>query len=191
MIEEEKRKAIWKLYQEGAGINELAKMAKVAKKTVIKIIKQEGELPFKIRTDRIPLAEDVLLDLYKRCDGWTPRIHEILTGEMGIKIAYSTLTLRIRKLCLKNEKQRSFAVMDVPGQESQHDTSPYNIEINGKKMKVVASLLYYRYSKVRYLKFYTTFTKFHLKCFFHEALTYLGAALFFRPILPSISQLFC
>jgi hypothetical protein len=35
---------------------------------------------------------------------------------------------------------------------------------------VVASCLYLRYSKRRYLKFYRNFNRFRMKCFFHEAL---------------------
>jgi hypothetical protein len=38
----------------------------------------------------------------------------------------------------------------------------------------VASLLYLRYSKRRYLKFYRAFNRFQMKCFLHEALTYWG-----------------
>ena len=38
----------------------------------------------------------------------------------------------------------------------------------------MASLLYLRYSKRRYLKFYRAFNRFQMKCFLHEALTYWG-----------------
>lgn len=37
---------------------------------------------------------------------------------------------------------------------------------------VIASLLYLRYSKRRYLKFYRAFNRFKMKCFFHEALMF-------------------
>ena len=35
-------------------------------------------------------------------------------------------------------------------------------------MRVIASLMYLRYSKRRYLKFYRVFNRFRMKCFFHE-----------------------
>ena len=41
---------------------------------------------------------------------------------------------------------------------------------------MVASLIYLRYSKRRYLKFYRAFDRFKMKCFFHEALTFWGYA---------------
>ena len=54
----------------------------------------------------------------------------------------------------------------------QHDTSPYNVKLGGRQVGVIASLLYLRYSKRRYLKFYRAFTRFKMKCFFHEALMF-------------------
>jgi hypothetical protein len=61
-------------------------------------------------------------------------------------------------------------VPDKPGDEMQHDTSPYQVKLSGKRTKVVASMMYLRYSKRRYLKFYRNFNRFSMKCFFHEAL---------------------
>ena len=56
----------------------------------------------------------------------------------------------------------------------QHDTSLYTLEIGPKRLKVIGSLLYSRYSKIRYLKFYRVFNRFKMKCFFHEGLTFFG-----------------
>lgn len=58
----------------------------------------------------------------------------------------------------------------------QHDTSPYVIEIGGKTVKVIASLLYLRYSKRRYLKFHRRFNRFAMKCDLHEGLKHWGYA---------------
>ena len=41
---------------------------------------------------------------------------------------------------------------------------------------LLASLLYLRYSKRRYLKFYRVFNRFVMKCFLHEALMFWGYA---------------
>jgi hypothetical protein len=72
----------------------------------------------------------------------------------------------------KPRKQRYSQVPDEPGAEMQHDTSEYTIEIGGTKTKVIGSVLYFRYSKIRYVKFYRSFNRFKMKCFFHEALMY-------------------
>jgi hypothetical protein len=54
----------------------------------------------------------------------------------------------------------------------QHDTTIYQVRIAGQLMRLVASLLYLRYSKRRYLKFYRIFNRFVMKCFLHQALMY-------------------
>jgi hypothetical protein len=74
----------------------------------------------------------------------------------------------------KSKKKRCDRVPDEPGAEMQHDTSPYILKIGGKQVKVIGSIIYYRYSKIRYLKFYHSFNRFKMKCFLHEALTFWG-----------------
>ncbi len=63
---------------------------------------------------------------------------------------------------------------DQPGAEMQHDTSVYTLDLGGQPTRVVASSLYLRYSKRRYLRFYLKFDRFRMKCFLHEALTFWG-----------------
>jgi hypothetical protein len=176
MIDPENRKSIWNLYQGGTSIVDLVKMFHIDHKTVRIIIKERGEALLIKRVDNIELDENLLREVFLSCDGWAQRTHEVL-GEKGVKIGYSTLTRKIQKLGLKNkEEKRAHKVPDEPGKEFQNDTSPYTIKINNKNQRVVASQLYYRYSKRRYLKFYISFTRFHMKCFFHEALSYFGYA---------------
>ena len=44
--------------------------------------------------------------------------------------------------------------------------------LGGVRSMLVASLLYLRYSKRRYLRFYRVFNRFRMKCFLHEALMF-------------------
>ena len=46
----------------------------------------------------------------------------------------------------------------------------------GRRVRLIASLIYLRYCKRRYLKFYRAFDRFKMKCFFHEALMFWGYA---------------
>ena len=46
------------------------------------------------------------------------------------------------------------------------------MKLAGQLTRVIASLLYLRYSKRRYLRFYLVFNRFAMKCFLHEALLY-------------------
>jgi len=54
----------------------------------------------------------------------------------------------------------------------QHDTTVYTVFLGSIRVKIVASIIYMRYSKKRYLKFYRKFNRFAMKCFIHEALTF-------------------
>jgi len=42
----------------------------------------------------------------------------------------------------------------------QHDTAVYTLKLGQQPQKVVATVLYLRYSKRRYLKFYRCFNRF-------------------------------
>jgi len=128
-----------------------------------------------VRKDKIQIDADLLRRLYLECDGWVQRIHEKLVEEEGIQVSYPTLTRRLRELEIgRPRKSRCDRVPDEPGAEMQHDTTVYQVKLAGQRTRVVASLLYLRYSKRRYLKFYRVFPRFAMKCFLHEALMFWG-----------------
>lgn len=175
MIPENKKQAIKTLYDEGKRKKEIARLLNVDPKTVRKIIISNGTGLPKVRKDKKEIDSDFLKELYERCDGYAERIYEILTEEHKIDIGYSTLTRLIRENGIGQKKnQRCHQVADVPGEEMQHDTTVYQIKIGDKKTKVVCSGLYFRYSKLRYIKFYRRFNRFTMKCFMHEALSFWG-----------------
>jgi len=174
MKDANKRKAIFLLFNEGMGIREISRNLHVSANTVSAIIAQKGEMPEVTRKDKIDIDPELLRSLHTRCEGYAKRIHEMLEEE-GIKVGYSTLTRNIRELGLgQSKKQRCDQTPDVPGAEMQHDTSPYNIKFGTTRVKVVGSVIYMRYSKLRYLKFYRSFNRFAMKCFIHEALIFWG-----------------
>lgn len=173
MIEPDKRKAIYYLHHQGMGVMEISRRLDVHKNTVRTIIEQKGVTSITTRKDKIEIDPDVLRKLYKECDGWIQRTHERITEEMGIAIGYSTLTRLLRELEIgKPQDGRCGREPDVPGAEFQHDTTNYQVKLGQKMVRVVASLLYFRFSKIRYLKFYRSFNRFTMKCFFHEALMF-------------------
>lgn len=177
MINADKRKAIYLLYTEGMGLREISRKLKVSCNSIRQIIDQKGEMPEAIRKDKIDIDPELLRSLYDQCEGYVQRIHEILEEDKGIKIGYSTLTRNIRDLGLSSPKKvRCDQVPDEPGAEMQHDTSDYRIKFgeNQAPVKIIASLIYLRYSKLRYLKFYRSFNRFSMKCFIHEALSFWG-----------------
>jgi len=173
MIDPDMRNAIFQLHQEGMSMREISRRLHVGRNAVRAIVKQQGKTTRKERNDKIQIESELLERLYRQCDGWLQRIHEKLVEEEGIQVAYSTLTRMLRDLGLsRNQPVRCDRVPDEPGAEMQHDTTIYQVRLAEKRTKVVASLLYLRYSKRRYLKFYRMFNRFAMKCFLHEALMY-------------------
>jgi hypothetical protein len=116
---------------------------------------------------------DLLKRLYQECDGYAQRVHEKLVEDEGIRIQYSTLTRLLREQGLRRSQEpRCERVPDSPGAEMQHDTTSYSIPLDGVRATLIASSLYLRYSKRRYLRFYRMFNRFRMKCFLHEALMF-------------------
>jgi len=126
------------------------------------------------RSDKIHIEAELLKRLYDECDGYAQRVHEKLIEEEHIAIQYSTLTRLLRQLGMSRNEEttRCDRVPDSPGAEMQHDTSPYSVLLGDTRTNVIASLLYLRYCKRRYLKFYRAFNRFRMKCFFDEALKF-------------------
>jgi transposase len=177
MIDPDTRNAIFQLHQAGMSLREISRRLKVSRNAVRAIVKQQGKMSRKERQDTIQIDPELLERLYHECDGWIQRIHEKLIEEENIEVGYSTLTRMLRDLGLgRNRPARCDRVPDQPGAEMQHDTTVYQVKLAGKRTKVIASLVYLRYSKRRYLKFYRAFNRFAMKCFLHEALMYWGSA---------------
>ena len=177
MIATDKRKAVFLLHQEGMEARAIARRLDLSRNTVRAIIRQEGATPQPVRADKLRLDEELLRRLYQECQGRMARVHEKLVEEEGVQVTYPTLTRRLRELGISNPpKPRCDRVPDEPGLEMQHDTSLYHIELGGRRVKLLASLIYLRYCKRRYLRFYRAFDRFKMKCFFHEALTFWGYA---------------
>ncbi len=176
MIEAQKRKSIYLLHREGMSEREISRRLSLSRHTVRNIVMQRGEMPTVDRAT-LPLDEDLLRSLYTSCEGYARRIHEKLSEEHGVRVSYQTLTRRLRALGIRAAiSARCDHVADEPGAEMQHDTTVYKRDVGGRSMKLVASLLYLRYSKRRYLKFYRSFNRFRMKCFLHEALMHWGYA---------------
>jgi len=177
MIEADKRKAIFLLHKEGMSRREIARRLRLSRNTVRAVIAQEGGMPHHTRKDKQQIDEELLRALHEQCEGRIQRLHEKLTEEEGIEVSYSTLTRMLRELGItKAPRSRCHQVPDEPGAEMQHDTTTYSIRLGDKIHKITASVLYLRYSKRRYLKFYRGFNRFQMKCCFHEALTFWGYA---------------
>ena len=177
MIDPDRCNAVYLLHTEGMPVREISRRLNISRNTVRRIIKQRGVVSPSQRKDRTQIDRELLERLYRDCEHWIQRVHEKLVEEEGIQIGYSTLTRLLGELDIsKPPKTRCDRVPDDPGVEMQHDTTVYRVKLSGQKTKVIASLLYLRYSKRKYLKFYRVFNRFAMKCFLHEALMHWSYA---------------
>lgn len=175
MIEADKRKAIFLLHNEGMSVRQIARQLGVSRNTVGRIIQQEGTMPKTARAGKQHIDEELLRRLHQQCAGRVQRMHEKLVEEQKVQVTYSTLSRMLRTLGISTPaKTRCDHVPDEPGVEMQHDTSVYQMKLGEQSVRLVASLLYLRYSKRRYLQFSRCFDRFKMKCFFHQALMYWG-----------------
>ncbi len=175
MIDPDMRNAVFQLHQEGMSLREISRCLHISRGAVRIIVRQQGKAAQKERNDRTQIDTELLQRLYRECDGRIQRIHEKLLEEEQVEVGYSTLTRMLRDLGLsRSQPVRCDRVPDEPGDEMQHDTTVYQVKLSGRRTKLIASVLYLRYSKRRYLKFYRVFNRFTMKCFLHEALMFWG-----------------
>src|SRR5882757_10497658 len=62
------------------------------------------------------------------------------------------------------------------GEEIQHDTSPHELELGGKKRKVQTASAVLCYSRMLFFQCYPNFRRFDCKVFLTEALRFMGGA---------------
>jgi len=114
------------------------------------------------------------LELLNRCKGNLVRVHEELTAD-GAQMSYQALT----SFCRRHGIGQAPIVPAgryhfSPGEELQHDTSPHQVEVGGKKRQVQTASAVLCYSRMMFFQFYPTFQRFDCKVFLTEAGRYFG-----------------
>jgi hypothetical protein len=104
------------------------------------------------------------------------RVHEELAAS-GAAMSYQALTAFCRRHGIGQTPpvavgQYHFA----PGEEIQHDTSPHDVELGGKRRKVQTASAVLCYSRMLFFQCYPTFQRFDCKVFLTEALRYFSGA---------------
>jgi len=117
----------------------------------------------------------IISELFKPCRGNAVRIKEIVHDKYGHIIPYSTLTRIVRDLNLREDKgaHRAGRYTFSPGQEAQHDTSPHDLIMGGKKLKAQCAGLVLAYSRKLFIQYYPAFTRFEAKVFLREAFLFM------------------
>jgi hypothetical protein len=104
------------------------------------------------------------------------RVHEELTAA-GAALSYQALTSFCRKHGIGQQPivpagQYHFE----PGEELQHDTSPHDVVVDGRKYKTQTASAVLCYSRMLFFQINPTFQRFDCKVFLTDALRYIGGA---------------
>jgi hypothetical protein len=117
-----------------------------------------------------------ILALFDTCKGNLVRVHEELVAG-GAALSYAALTGFCRRHGIGYEPPVASGQYDfAPGEEMQHDTSPHELTLAGKKRKVQTASAVLCYSRMLFFQCYPTFQRFDCKVFLTDALRYLGGA---------------
>jgi hypothetical protein len=104
------------------------------------------------------------------------RVHEELEAS-GAEMSYPALTAFCRRHGIGQTPPVPAGKYGFePGEETQHDTSPHEVELAGKKRKVQTASAVLCYSRMLFFQCYPTFQRFDCKVFLTEALRYFSGA---------------
>ncbi len=104
------------------------------------------------------------------------RVHEEITAS-GAVLSYPALTAFCRRHGIGQSPPVPAGQYHFePGEEMQHDTSPHEVELGGKKRKVQTASAVLCYSRMLFFQCSPTFQRFDCKVFLTAALRYFAGA---------------
>ena len=171
MLSQEVRTAILTLHGRGHGSRKIARDMGVSRTAVMEVLSSgRREVLPSVRAHRLDGVREALRELHGCCRGNLVRVHEELKGRYGVEVPYTTMARYCRRQGIGViEKKPAGRIVTGPGEEMQHDTSPYTIEIGGRKVKRQCASLVLGYSRRLFIRFYEKFDRFHCKIFLTEA----------------------
>ena len=117
-----------------------------------------------------------ILELFTACRGNLVRVHEELVLS-GAALSYAALTAFCRRHGIGQTPAVAAGQYHFePGVEMQHDTSPHEVRIDGRKYKAQTASAVLCYSRMLFFQIYPAFQRFDCKVFLTEALKYAGGA---------------
>jgi transposase len=177
MLDEPTRTAILRLQREGHGTREIARVVGVSRGAVKKVIRDgRAEVARIERAEKAEPHRAQILELYASCKGNLVRVREELAA-LGVDLAYPTLTAFCRRHRIgRSPDLPAGTYAFAPGEEMQHDTSPHQAVIGGRRRPIVTASLALCFSRMLFAQMYPRFSRFECKVFLTDALTYFGGA---------------
>ncbi len=186
MMDRSTREAIVTLSAKGLSRREIAKATRVSRNSVLDVLRSgPATSTASGRACQLDAHVEDIRALYALCRDGRGRVNWVRVWEKlrdqwqregkTLDVSYSTLTWYCRKQGIGvKEKIPAARIVTGPGEEMQHDTSPYVIEIGGKKVRRQCASLVLGYSRMIYVQFYPRFDRFQMKVFLTEAFTFFA-----------------
>ena len=177
MLSEAQRTTILELDAQKVSKREIARMLGISRASVRKVLRSKSSaVPEMHRPEKAEPYRQMILDLFPECKGNLVRVHEDLIAA-GADLSYPALTAFCRRQGIGQKPiVPSGRYQFDPGEEMQHDTSPHEVVIAGKKRKAQTASGVLCYSRMLFFQIYPTFKRFDCKVFLTDALRYAGGA---------------
>jgi len=177
MLSQAQRTAILELNAQQVSKREIARVLNVSRLTVRKVLRSNSaQVPTVPRSEKAEPYRQQILELLNTCKGNLVRVQEELTAS-GATLSYQALTAFCCRHGIGQPPTVGAGRYDfLPGEELQHDTSPHEVQLGGKKRKVQTASAVLCYSRMLFFQLYPTFQRFDCKVFLTEALRYFGGA---------------
>ena len=176
MLDLETRTAILRLGSEGHGTRFIAKAVGASRDAVRRVLRDgHAEVPTPERARQLDVHLDLVRALNEDCKGNLVRVHEELFARHRIEVPYATLTRFCRDHAIgqappKRTGQHNFG----PGEEMQHDTSPHQVTVGGRKLGLQCASLVMCFSRRKFIQCYPRWDRFQARVFLTAALTWFG-----------------
>jgi transposase len=177
MLSQAQRAAILELSAKGVSKHEIARVLKLSRPTVRKVLQANStNVPEIPRAEKAEPYRQQILDLLPSCKGNLVRVHEELMAD-GATLSYQALTAFSRRQGIAQKPVVASGQYHFePGVEMQHDTSPHSVEVGGSKYKAQTASGVLCYSRMLFFQINPTFQRFDCKVFLTDALRYMGGS---------------
>ena len=175
MMSQQQRTAILELHARKVSILQIVRVLKLSRQSVRKVLRaNSAAVPPIPRQEKAEPYRQRIHELLSACKGNLVRVHEELTAE-GATLSYAALTGFCRRQGIgQNPIVPSGRYEFKPGEEMQHDTSPHEVEVGGRKYKAQTASAVLCYSHMLFFQINPTFQRFDCKVFLTDALRYMG-----------------
>jgi len=175
MLSQAQRTAILELSAKGVSKREIARVLKLSRLSVRKVLRANStNVPEIPRAEKAEPYRQQILDLLISCRGNLVRVHEELAAS-GAALSYAALTAFCRRQGIGQTPIMPAGQYHFDaGVEMQHDTSPHEVEVDGRKIKAQTASAVLCYSRMLFFQINPTFQRFDCKVFLNRCTALYG-----------------